>query len=307
MSRPGRLPVHPLVWVVLPPALWLVLFLVAPFFTVAKISVAEAALAQPPFTPLWRQDEAGTWSWHLVWDNYRLLLEDGLYRAVYVHSLQVAASTTLLCLLIGYPMAYAISRSPPRRRPLLLLLLMLPFWTSLLIRVYAWMGLLKDNGVINGALLAAGLIDKPLGLLYSDFAVYTGIVYTYLPFMVLPLYAAIAGLDRALLEAAADLGSRPWSTFRHVTLPQTLPGIAAGSLLVFIPAVGEFVIPDLLGGPDNIMIGKLVWTEFFSNHDWPVAAALTVVMMLSLLLPIAALFRARARTDSPGGVLHDAG
>jgi putrescine transport system permease protein len=211
---------------------------------------------------------------------------------------KIAAVSMLVCLLIGYPMAYAIARSPDRLRVIFLMLVILPFWTSFLIRVYAWIGILKNNGLLNQLLLWLGIIDQPLALLHTDFAVYLGIVYSYLPFMVLPLYATLSRMDLTLLEAAADLGCRPWKAFLTVTLPLSLPGIIAGSMLVFIPAVGEFVIPDLLGGPDSLMIGKVLWTEFFGNRDWPAAAAVAVVMLVLLVLPLAWFQRAQDRAEA---------
>lgn len=271
--------------VILIPFLWLGFFFLAPFVFVVKISLAEAALSQPPFTPLIAEDSTGRPQLALHASNYALLAEDALYAKAYGHALLIAASATLLCLLIGYPMAYAMAGAPAHWRLPLVLLVILPFWTSFLLRVYAWIGILKDQGWVNNLLLAVGLIDAPLKLLHTPLAVQLGMVYSYLPFMVLPLYAILVKRDRALLEAAADLGCPPWRTFLSVTLPLSVPGMVAGSLLVFIPAVGEFVIPDLLGGPDTLMIGKVLWTEFFTNRDWPLAAALTVVMLLVLVVP----------------------
>jgi putrescine transport system permease protein len=233
--------------------------------------------------------------------SYRFLLEDPLYLSAYLNSIRIAGVSTLLCLLLGYPMAYGIARARPGLRGVLLLLVILPFWTSFLIRVYAWIGLLKPNGLVNQALLAIGVIDAPLRLLHSDFAVYLGIVYSYLPFMVLPLYATLVRQDPALLEAAADLGCRPFRAFLSVTLPLSLPGVVAGSMLVFIPAVGEFVIPDLLGGPDTLMIGKVLWGEFFSNRDWPLASAVAVAMLLLLVVPVVIFQRAQERQAAAEG------
>ena len=267
------------------PYAWLLLFFLVPFLIVLKISLAETAIGIPPYTPLVEPGEGG---WHVAAsaENYARLAGDKLYALAYLNAVKFAGVSTLLCLLLGYPLAYGIVRAPQRFRGLLLLLVILPFWTSFLIRVYAWIGLLKGNGLINNALLALGLVPEPLSLLNNAFAVYVGIVYSYLPFMVLPLYAQLEKLDPALLEAAADLGCRPWQAFCRVTLPLSLPGIAAGALLVFIPAVGEFVIPDLLGGPDTLMIGKVLWDEFFANRDWPVAAAVAVAMLVLLLVPM---------------------
>jgi putrescine transport system permease protein len=267
------------------PYLWLVLFFLVPFLIVLKISLAETVIGMPPYTPLAIEDESG---WHLKASiaNYLFLLSDSLYIKAYLNAIKFAGIATAICLLIGYPMAYGIVRAPRAWRGFLLLLVILPFWTSFLIRVYAWIGLLSENGIINNTLIWLGLIHAPLPMLNNAFAVYLGIVYSYLPFMVLPLYAQLEKLDPSLLEAAADLGSRPRHAFRSVTLPLSLPGIAAGALLVFIPAVGEFVIPDLLGGPNTLMIGKVLWDEFFTNRDWPVASAVAIAMLLLLILPM---------------------
>jgi putrescine transport system permease protein len=275
------------------PYLWLGLFFLAPLLVLLKISLAEAVLELPPYTALLEWTEQAQLNIRLNFANYLTLFDDSLYLAAYANSLRVAGISTGLCLLLGYPMAYVIARARPTRRLALLLLIILPFWTSFLLRVYAWIGILKDNGPINALLQTLGLIDAPLPLLYSDFAVYLGILYSYLPFMVLPLYANLARLDLSLLEAAADLGCRPARAFFSITLPLSLPGVVAGSLLVFIPAMGEFVIPDLLGGPDTLMIGKVLWTEFFSNRDWPVAAAVAVAMLLVLVIPVLILERTR--------------
>jgi putrescine transport system permease protein len=277
------------------PYVWLLLFLLLPLLLVVQISLAEKALGSPPFTPLFEWTAERTLSLRLEFANYGLLAQDPLYLAAWLNSLKVAAVSTVLCLLIGYPMAYGIARAPAGWRILLLMAVILPFWTSFLIRVYAWIGLLQGNGLVNQVLLGLGLIDQPLPLLHSDFAVYLGIVYSYLPFMILPLYATLVRMDHTLLEAAADLGSPPWRAFLRVTLPLSMPGVIAGSLLVFIPAIGEFVIPDLLGGPDSLMIGRLLWTEFFSNRDWPVAAALAVAMLSVILIPLLILQRIEER------------
>jgi len=281
-SRLGRLVVAGV------PYGWLLAFLLAPFLIVFKISLSETRQGIPPYLPLWRDDGV-----HLSWAHYEFLLSDPLYAEALVSSLQVATVSTLVCLLIGYPMAYGIARAPRSLRTPLLMMVVLPFWTSLLLRVYAWIGLLRTEGPVNQTLIALGLIDEPLQLLYTPFALHLGIVYSYLPFMILPLYATLERLDGSLLEAAADLGCRPFRAFLLVTLPLSLPGIVAGSLLVFIPAVGEFVIPDLLGGPDSLMIGSVLWSEFFSNRDWPVASAVAVVLLVLLVAPIAALQRAQ--------------
>lgn len=271
--------------VVAVPFLWLVLLFLVPFAIVLKISLSEAVIAMPPYTPLleWAEDVLTV---RLDLGNYLFLLTDDLYAVAYANSLKVAAVSTALCLLIGYPMAYAIARSAPEWRSPLLMLVILPFWTSFLIRVYAWIGILKQEGLLNAFLLWLGAIDAPLQILYSETAVYIGIVYSYLPFMILPLYATLEKLDPTLLEAAADLGARPWKAFLRVTLPLSMPGVVAGSLLVFIPAVGEFVIPSLLGGPDALMIGTVLWNEFSANRDWPVASAVAIALLLLLVIPI---------------------
>ena len=264
-----------------PPYLWLLLFFAVPLAIVVKISVATPVLGQPPYTPLYQNGE-----WLFKWDNYLLLLNDPLYVAALLNSLKIAAISTLITLLIGYPMAYAIVRAKESARSMLLMLVILPFWTSFLIRVYAWMSILSTTGLLNNFLIWLGMIDEPLDILYTTFAINLGIVYSYLPFMVLPLVATLSRMDLTLLEAAADLGAKPWQAFLRVTLPLSVPGILAGSLLVFIPATGEFVIPDLLGGSEALMIGKVMWTEFFSNRDWPVASALTVTLLILLAGPM---------------------
>jgi putrescine transport system permease protein len=263
------------------PYAWLLLFFLVPFLIVLKISLAHDAVGIPPYTPLFDEGRI-----QIAGANYLFLLSDPLYWKAYLGAIRYAALATVVTLLFGYPLAYGIARAPARWRSLLLMLVILPFWTSFLIRVYAWIGLLKDGGIINHALLSLGLIDAPLRLIDNDFSVTLGLVYAYLPFMVLPLYAQLEKLDPALSEAAADLGAPPFRAFRQVTLPLSLPGIAAGVLLVFIPAVGEFVIPDLLGGPNTLMIGKILWDEFFTNRDWPVASALAIAMLLLLALPM---------------------
>ncbi len=277
------------------PYLWLLLFFAVPFLIVFKISLSDMRLGMPPYEPLvtWVADQAVILQVNFA--NYAFLWEDALYRNAYLNSIWVAGVSTLLCLLIGYPMAYGIARSDPSWRNLLLLLVMLPFWTSFLLRVYAWIGILKNNGLINNILMSLGVIDEPIQMLQTDFAVYIGIVYSYLPFMVLPLYTSIEKLDPAMLEAAADLGCRPMRAFFSITVPLTLGGIIAGSLLVFIPAVGEFVIPALLGGPDSLMIGRVLWEEFFNNRDWPVASAVAIAMLLLLVIPIMVFQHVQAR------------
>ena len=277
------------------PFVWLLVFFLAPFFIVLKISVAEALIASPPFSPLFDWANDGVMQIKVIFDNYTYLWEDELYLQTYLSSLKISTISTILCLLIGYPIAYAIVTSSQTVKYILLLLVILPFWTSFLLRVYAWMGILADQGLLNDFLIWIGLIDQPIRLLYSEFAVYLGIVYTYLPFMILPLYANMEKLDLTLNEAAADLGARPLKTFITVTLPLTIPGIIAGSLLVFIPATGEYVIPDLLGGGNVQMIGRLLYNEFNLNHDWPVASAVGIVLLVVLVLPMMLYQRVQAK------------
>ncbi len=273
------------------PTLWLLLFFLVPFLIVLKISVSEMRLAMPPYDPFFVWASAKVLQIKINLANYAFLWQDALYRNAYLNSILTAGVSTILCLLIGYPMAYGIARSKPAWRNLLLLLVMLPFWTSFLLRVYAWIGILKNNGVINNFLMWLGVIDEPIVMLQTDFAVYVGIVYSYLPFMILPLYTAIEKLDLSLLEAAADLGCRPVKAFFRITVPLTTAGIVAGCMLVFIPAVGEFVIPALLGGPDSLMIGRVLWEEFFNNRSWPIASAVAIAMLLLLVIPIMVLQR----------------
>jgi len=268
------------------PYFWLLLFFLAPFIIILKISLADPLVALPPFTPMFDWAREGWDQLCVTLDNYLFLFQDRYYAVIYLSSIKLAAISTLLCLLLGYPMAYFIARQPPRRRNLLLLGIILPFWISFLLRVYAWIGLLNTHGAINSFLLWTGLVDQPLQLIYNDFAVYLGIVYSYLPFMILPLYANLEKQDRDLQDAAADLGARRWQAFLDVTLPLSMPGVIAGSLLVFIPAIGEFIIPALLGGSDTLMIGRALWDEFFINRDWPVASAVSVVLLLILVLPM---------------------
>lgn len=276
------------------PLVWLLLFFLLPFVLVLKISLSQGAVAIPPYGPLLEYADQ-TLHVFLNLGNYLFLLSDSLYIAAYWGSVKMAFIATVACLLLGYPMAYAMARAPARWQLILLLLVMLPSWTSFLIRVYAWMGILSNSGLINNLLIGLGLIDTPLRMMNTQFAVVIGIVYAYLPFMVLPLYAHLTRLDNSLLEAASDLGSRKINTFIKVTLPLSMGGIIAGSMLVFIPAVGEFVIPELLGGPDTLMIGKVLWEEFFLNRDWPVASALAMVMLLMLLIPIVWFHRYQSR------------
>ena len=281
IERPGR-------WlIILPPLLFLLVFFLIPFAFAFKISFADTAARVPPFTDVL----AITPDHHLLFSlslaNYQYLFTDDVYGIAYLYSLKTAFFSTLICLLIGYPMAYAIARASKSTQNILLLVIILPFWTSFLLRVYALEGIIRDNGILNTVLLHLGLIHEPLRIMRTTLAVYLGIIYSYLPFMVLPLFATLEKLDRSLLEAAADLGCAPWRVFLDVTLPLSMPGIIAGSMLVFIPAVGEFVIPSLLGGPDNLMIGRVLWDEFFGNHDWPVASAVAIAFLFLLAGPIA--------------------
>ncbi len=275
------------------PLVWLTVFFVIPFIVVLQISLTDAAIARPPYTPLF-----DGWTFMGDLENYSFLLSDPLYINAYLSSLKIALISTAFALLIGYPMAYYIARAEEPKRSLLLMLIILPFWTSFLLRVYAWIGFLSQNGVINNTLMSLGIISEPIVMLQSDFAVYIGIVYTYLPFMILPLYANLVKLDVSLLEASQDLGAGPVTTFFRITLPLSLPGVIAGSMLVFIPAIGEYVIPALLGGPDTLMIGKVLWTEFFNNRDWPVASAVATVMLVVVVLPIILLRNAQPKDAS---------
>ena len=273
-------------FIVFIPYLWLLLFFLTPFLIVFKISLADPLIAQPPFTPLFQKSVETGLSIYTTFDNYLYLFQDSLYLVTYINSGKLAFISTCFCLLIGYPIAYGIARSPQPTRNILLLMVVVPFWISFLLRVYAWMGILKTKGLLNGFLLWTGIIDQPLELLYTDTAVYIGMIYSYLPFMILPLYANLEKLDIRLLEAAADLGARPWKVFKDITLPLSIPGVIAGCLLVFIPAIGEYVIPALLGGADTLMIGRLLFDEFFMNRDWPVASAVAIVLLMLLVLPI---------------------
>ncbi|WP_177345294.1 MULTISPECIES: ABC transporter permease subunit [Pseudomonas] len=276
------------------PFLWLFMFFLLPFIIVLKISFAEADVAIPPYTEIYAWAEQQL-SIVINLSNYIFLSEDDLYLAAYLGSLQMAFFSTLLCVLIGYPMAYAIARADKDMQMVFLLLIMMPTWTAILIRVYAWMGILSSNGLLNSLLLSLGLIDDPIRILNTNIAVYIGIVYSYLPFMVLPLYANLVKHDQSLLEAASDLGSSTYNSFWKITVPLSKNGIIAGCMLVFIPVVGEFVIPELLGGPETLMIGKILWQEFFNNRDWPVASALAVVMLAVLIIPIILFNRSQAK------------
>lgn len=279
------------------PFFWLLLFFLVPFAIVLKLSFSESALAQPPYLPLaeWIE-EAGYYylQLRLNLSNFLLILEDDLYVRAYLNSVWIAAVATLLTLGIGFPIAYGMARAPERWRPTLLMMVILPFWTSFLIRVYAWIGILRNEGLLNSLLLGIGLIDQPLVILQTTTAVYIGIVYSYLPFMILPIYANLEKHDPALIEAAVDLGCTPIVAFWKVTAPLAIPGIVAGCFLVFIPAVGEFVIPDLLGGSDTLMIGKTLWVEFFNNRDWPLASAVAIILLLVLVIPIVLFQRQQA-------------
>lgn len=284
------------------PYLWLGLFFLFPFALVLKLSLSDQALAMPPYAPQidWSAGIAGIKAFlsALDFEAYARLKSDSLYLVAYLSSLRFAAVGTLLCLLVGYPIAYGMARCSPSTQKILLLAVILPFWTSFLIRVYAWVAILKPEGLLNMALEAVGL--PGLSLLNTPVSVYIGLVYCYLPFMVLPIYAVLEKQDHSLLEAAADLGSPPWKTFWQVTFPLSFPGVAAGTLLCFIPMVGEFVVPDLLGGAQTLMIGKTVWTEFFSNRDWPSASAVAVVLLLTLVIPIVLYQRQQAKALEAG-------
>jgi putrescine transport system permease protein len=282
------------------PMLWLTLFFLVPFLIVLKISFSEVLMAMPPYAPMieWTQERMLAIRLHL--GNYHFLFTDALYLDSFLYSIKVAAVSTFLCLLLGYPMALAIARAAPARRSLLLMLVILPFWTSFLLRIYAWIGLLKDDGLINAALLWLHLIHSPLQMANTSFAVYIGIVYSYLPFMILPLYSNLEKHDATLLEAAADLGAAPWKAFVRITLPLSLPGVVAGAMLVFIPAVGEYVIPTLLGSANQLMIGRVLSDEFFENRDWPVASAVAIIILIVLMGPILVFQRYRSRELEAG-------
>jgi putrescine transport system permease protein len=275
--------------VVVVPYVWLILFFVAPFLIIFKISLSDYAQAIPPYRPLF--EGVGAFSdfiSQLDFENYVFLTSDSLYILSYLSSLRIAAISTLLLLLIGYPMALAMARAPTSIRPTLVMLVVLPFWTSFLIRVYAWIGILKPDGLLTLLLQTIGLMgpDQQVQIFRTDYAVFIGIVYSYLPFMVLPLYSALEKMDHSLLEAASDLGCPPWKAFWKITFPLSMPGVIAGAMICFIPITGEFVIPDLLGGADTLMIGKTLWTEFFGNRDWPLASAVAVILLIMLVVPI---------------------
>ena len=273
------------------PYLWLLVFFLTPFAIVLKISLADPIIAQPPFTAAF--DEQGNLATSA--DSFRFLFTDKLYAITYLRSVLMAAAATVLCLAIGFPMAYGIARSSAAARNLLLLLIVLPFWISFLLRVYAWMGLMNNYGVINNVLMWFGAIDRPIQFMYTDFAVLVGLAYSYLPFMILPLYASLERMDMSLVEAAQDLGASRTRAFWDVTWPLARPGVIAGCLLVFIPAMGEYVIPYLLGGPEALLIGRVLFDEFFVNRDWPLASAVAIVLLLLLVVPIVLLQRYQAR------------
>ncbi len=288
-THPANKP-NPARWLVVAvPYLWLLLFFAAPFLIIFKISLSETTIAMPPYTPLFEGFGAfGDFVSELDFDNYLFLTGDPLYIEAYLSSLRIAVISTFLLLLIGYPMALAMARAPTMLRPTLVMLVILPFWTSFLIRVYAWIGILKPDGLLTLLFRSVGLlgVDDQVQILRTDYAVFIGIVYSYLPFMVLPLYSALEKMDNTLLEAASDLGCPPWKAFWKITFPLSLPGVIAGSMICFIPITGEFVIPDLLGGADTLMIGKTLWTEFFGNRDWPLASAVAVILLIMLVVPI---------------------
>ncbi|MDW9417060.1 ABC transporter permease subunit [Sinorhizobium meliloti] len=287
--------------VIVIPYAWLLFFFLIPFFIVFRISLSQTAVAMPPYMPVF--DLAGGLSGimeklgEFSLDNYVWLTEDVLYFNAYVSSVVIAAISTFLTLLIGYPIAYGMAKAPRSLRPTLLMMVILPFWTSFLIRVYAWIAILKPEGLLNQFLSAVGLIDQPLIILNTNLAIYIGIVYSYLPFMVLPIYSALEKMDHSLTEAAQDLGCTPAAAFWRVTFPLSLPGVVAGCLLVFIPAVGEFVIPDLLGGSETLMIGKTLWSEFNSNRDWPVSSAVAIILLMILVIPIVYFQNIQAKAD----------
>lgn len=275
-------------WLVLAlPYAWLLAFFLLPFLIVLRIALSDTARALPPYAPHWTGwAEAWNFLQALDLESFTTLLGDSLYLEAYLSSLRIAATATLITLLIAFPLAYAMASAPRRWQPALLILVILPFWTSFLIRVYAWMAILRPEGVLDALLRGLGLIDEPLALMNTETAVLIGMVYSYLPFMVLPIYTTLEKLDRSLLEAAADLGATPFRRFVSIVIPLARPGIYAGCFLVFVPAIGEFVIPDLLGGPETLMIGKVLWTEFFSNRDWPLASAVAILLLLVLAVPL---------------------
>ena len=303
-AKPGRR------FVISVPLVWLLVFFALPFLILLRISVTDMGGGIDPFAPL-LDTSAGSWQWRLKWENYSSIFKnvdgsgkfgDTIYMSAYWTSLRYALFTTLLCLFIGYPFAYFMARATPRYRPVLLMLVMLPFWTSFLLRVYAWKGILADQGVVNQLLMWTGVVSEPIQMLYTDVSMLVGMTYVYLPFLILPLYATLVKMDMRLLEAAYDLGASPWRAFWLITVPLSRPGILSGCMLVFIPAVGEFVIPSLLGGAENILIGRVVWDEMFSSNNWPRAAALAVVMIMLVLVPLAVYHQQNAtQPDLRGG------
>jgi putrescine transport system permease protein len=282
------------------PYLWLLFFFLVPFIIVFKISLSTTAIAMPPYTPVFEFGSLREAFGQLSFDNYLWLLDDPLYFNAYISSVVIAGVSTFLTLLVGYPIAYGMARAPSTLRPTLLMLVILPFWTSFLIRVYAWIGILKPEGLLNQLLMALRIIDEPLIILNTHTAIYIGIVYSYLPFMILPLYSSLEKMDYSLIEAAQDLGCPPIMAFWKITFPLSMPGVVAGCMLVFIPAVGEFVIPDLLGGSQTLMIGRTLWNEFFNNRDWPVSSAVAVILLLLLIVPIMIFQSAQARSQEQG-------
>ncbi|PSO21344.1 ABC transporter permease [Bradyrhizobium sp. MOS003] len=296
-ARPAR-------FAAIAPYVWMVLFFLVPFAFVLKISLSQTAIAQPPYEPVfdltagWDALKAGFAA--LSIDNFRLLFSDDLYVFAYVRSLTVAVTSTVLLLLVGYPIAYGMARLPKRWQAVAMVLVIVPFWTSFLIRIYAWINILQHDGLLNQILLALHLVSQPVVWLSTDSAMYIGIVYSYFPFMILPLYATLAKMEPVLEEAASDLGAPPWQVFWLVTFPLSLPGVGAGVLLCFIPIVGEFVIPDLLAGSNSLMIGQTLWLEFFTNKDWPVASAAAIVLLVVLLVPLLLYERLQKRQLEQG-------
>lgn len=290
--------------VIIVPYVWLTVFFLAPFFIVLRISLSETAIAMPPYLPVFNLADgiSGTIDklGELSVANYVFLAGDALYTNAYISSLKIAVISTIATLMIAYPIAYGMAKAPNTIRPTLLMLVILPFWTSFLIRVYAWIAILKPEGLLNQLLLTLGVIDQPLIILNTNWAIYIGIVYSYLPFMVLPIYSSLEKMDHSLTEAALDLGCTPIRAFWRVTFPLSMPGVIAGCMLVFIPAVGEFVIPDLLGGSETLMIGKTLWNEFNANRDWPISAAVATILLLILVVPIMFFQHAQAKADGEG-------
>lgn len=278
------------------PFVWLILVFLIPFLIVLKLSVTDMSDSSSPFGSL-SSIENGVLQIKIRLASYAFIAKDKLYLFTYLNSLKFAFLTTVLCLVVGYPFAYFMARAKEKWRPLLMMLVMLPFWTSFLLRIYAWKGILANNGLLNQFLLWLGVIDTPLAMMHTSFSLALGMVYGYLPFMILPLYASLVKLDQRYLEAAADLGATPWKTFWLVTIPLSKSGIIAGSMLVFIPCIGEYTIPELLGGPETLMIGRVLWDEFFINDDWPMASAVTIVMLLLILVPMAIFNKYQAKQE----------